>query len=351
MAQEPKPGAAASGMRDSPEFNLIDAIRGRLAERGALGAADATGRLRVGPGDDAAVTVPGGATATTVDAVVDGVHFRSSWCPPMSVGRKAMATALSDLAAMGAEPGEAYVWLGRPEWLGEEDVLDLCEGLAVVAEREDVVVAGGDITAAGELAVSVTAVGHAAEPDDFVRRDGAQPGDVLCVTGPLGGSAAGLMVLEHPDLTDRISAAADVAVSQCQLDPRPRLAAGRALAAGGVSAMVDISDGLGADAEQLAAASEVAIEVELARVPTAEGLAEVAEAAGRDAFEILIGGEDYELLAAVPRSALEGAAAAVAEAGGTLAEIGRVERGRGVRLRLPGGRSLPPGGYDQLRSS
>lgn len=337
-----------SGMRDSPEFNLIAAIRDRLAERGAAAIGSEEGRVRLGPGDDAAVTVPGGATATSVDAVVDGVHFRSEWCPPMSVGRKAMAAALSDLAAMGAGPGEAYVWLGRPEWLDDEGVLELCEGLAVVAEREGVLIAGGDLTAAGELAVTVTAVGHADAPADLVRRAGAQPGDVLCVSGPLGGAAAGLMVLEHPELAERISAEADVAVSRRQLDPRPRLAEGRILARSGAHAMIDVSDGLGADSEQLAAASGLGIEIELAQVPVADGVAEVAAAAGRDPYELLTGGEDYELLVALPRSAVEGAAAGLAEAGMNLAEIGRFSSGRGVRLRLPGGRSLPSGGYDQL---
>src|SRR5690349_16839111 len=101
-------------MRASPEFELIGEIRERLARAGAGSGAGAPDRIRLGAGDDAAITVPEGATATTIDAVVDGVHFRSGWCPPHSVGRKAMATALSDLAAMGAEPGEAYVWLGRP---------------------------------------------------------------------------------------------------------------------------------------------------------------------------------------------------------------------------------------------
>jgi thiamine-monophosphate kinase len=168
------------------------------------------------------------------------------------------------------------------------------------------------------------------------------------VSGPLGGAAAGLMVLEHPELTDRISAEADVAVSRKQLDPHPRLEAGRALAGSGARAMIDISDGLGADAEQLAAASGLAIEVELTRVPVAAGVEEVAEAAGRDPYELLTGGEDYELLAALPRQAFEGAAARLAEAGGTLVEIGRFAGGRGVRLRLPGGRSLPAAGYDQI---
>jgi thiamine-monophosphate kinase len=162
MGTEPKP-TRPSGMRDSPEFNLIAAIRDRLAECGAAPAED-PGRVRLGPGDDAAITMPGGATATSVDAVVDGVHFRSEWCPPMSVGRKAMAAALSDLAAMGAAAGEAYVWLGRPDWLDDEGVLDLCDGLAVAAARDGVVVAGGDLTRASELAVSVTVVGHSHSP-------------------------------------------------------------------------------------------------------------------------------------------------------------------------------------------
>ncbi len=341
-------------MRHSPEFDLISDIRERLALAGAgprrdNGTPDSSGRVRIGSGDDAAVTVPGGATATTVDATVDGVHFRSSWCPPMSVGRKAMATALSDLAAMGAAPGEAYVWLGRPAWLDRDGVLDLCDGLGSVAARAGVLVAGGDLTASGELAVSVTAIGHAADADDFVTRSGAEAGDVLCVTGALGGAAAGLMVLEHPGLVEQISAEADVAVTTRQLDPRPRLEVGRLLADCGAVAMIDISDGLGADAEQLAAASEVSLEIEMTRVPVARGVEEVAAAAGRDPYELVAGGEDYELLAAIPRGRFDAAVARLAAAGATLTEIGRVESGRGVRLRLQGGRSLPVTGHDQLR--
>ena len=338
-------------MRASPEFELIAEIRERLARAGAGSGADAPDRIRLGAGDDAAITVPGGATATTIDAVVDGVHFRSGWCPPHSVGRKAMATALSDLAAMGAEPGEAYVWLGRPPWLDPESVLDLCDGLAVVAAANGVAIAGGDLTAASELAVAVTAVGHARSEHDFVRRTGAEPGDALCVTGALGGAAAGLMLLEHPDFGgEEISAEADVAACQRQLDPKPRLEAGGLLAAAGAKAMIDVSDGLGADAEQLARASGVAIEIELERVPLATGVDEIAAAAGRDVYELVAGGEDYELLVVLPRAELDAAAAALEPIGIPLAEIGRVGSGRGVRLRLPGGRSLPMTGHDQLRS-
>jgi len=344
MADEPS-------MRASPEFDLIAEIRDRLARAGAGSGADAPRRIRLGSGDDAAITVPGGATATTIDAVVDGVHFRSGWCPPHSVGRKAMATALSDLAAMGAEPGEAYVWLGRPPWLDPEGVLELCDGLAAVAAASGMAIAGGDLTAASELAVSVTAVGHADSPTDFVQRSGGEPGDALCVTGALGGAAAGLMLLEHPDFGgEEISAEADVAACTRQLDPRPRIEAGRLLAAAGAKAMIDVSDGLGADAEHLAEASGVAIEIELDRVPLATGVDEIAAAAGRDVYELAAGGEDYELLVVLPRAGLDRAAAALEPGGVPLTEIGRIGSGRGVRLRLPGGRSLPLTGHDQLRS-
>ncbi len=161
------------------------------------------------------------------------------------------------------------------------------------------------------------------------------------------------MVLEHPELADDggISAAADVATAQRQLDPRPRLAAGTVLREAGATAMIDISDGLGADAEQLAAASGIAIEIELETVPLCAGVEEIAAAAGRDRYELAVAGEDYELLVALPRGAIAPAAAELERQGLALTEVGRaVAAGRGVRLRLPGGRSLPAGGHDQIRS-
>ncbi len=117
-------------MRRSPEFDLIGEIRRRL---GATATAAGSERIAVGIGDDAAVTTPGGATAVSVDALVDGVGFRRAWCPPRAIGRKALGAALSDLAAMGANPGEAYVWLGMPADLGEDACLELCDGIAELA--------------------------------------------------------------------------------------------------------------------------------------------------------------------------------------------------------------------------
>jgi thiamine-monophosphate kinase len=333
-------------MRTGREFGLIERFRERLAE---LAPPPAGSPLRVGIGDDAAVTVPGGATATSVDGLVDGVHFRSSWCPPRAVGRKAMAAALSDLAAMGAAPGEAYVWLGCPDELDEEACMELAEGLGEVAGAARATLAGGDLTRSPVLALSVTVVGHAGSPDELVGRGGAGPGEALCVTGELGGAAVGLLLLEHPRLRRQVAEAAAEAAIARQLDPTPRLAPGRALAHAGATAMVDLSDGLGADAGHLVAASGVGLELEAERLPLAPGLREVAAAAGHDPLELAAsGGEDYELLCALPRSRLEGARRAVAAAGGRLTEIGRVEGAPEVRLRLPGGGRLPVAGYDAL---
>jgi len=335
-------------MRSSPEFDLIAAIRDRLGP--AAGGAD----VRIGIGDDAAVTVdPGGtARAVSVDAVVDGVSFRRSWCPPRSIGGKAIGAALSDLAAMGAAPAEIYVWLGVPPDLDRDAALEICDGLAEPAEREGAALLGGDLTRSPVLSVCVTAVGLAPSAELLVGRSGAEPGDAICATGSFGGAAAGLMLLEHPELAAAVAEPAARAAHERQLSPQPRLAAGRALAAAGATAMIDVSDGLGAEAEHLAAASGVGIEVEVDLVPVAAGVAEVAAAAGRDPTELVVaGGEDYELLCAIPRARLADCVAAVAATGIGLTEIGRAEPGAAVRLRLPGGRSVRPAGHDHFRAS
>ena len=326
-------------MRRAGEFDLIAELRRRAGPSG-------DSRHVVGIGDDAAVTVPGGATATSVDALVDGVHFRSSWCPPRAVGHKALATALSDLAAMGAEPGEAYVWLGRPPGLDDERCLELAEGLIDVARRHGAALLGGDLTAAPALSVCVTAVGHAARPGDLVGRGDAAEGDLICVTGELGGAAAGLALLEDPGLAGRVGATIAAGPIARQLTPEPRSLAGPALARAGARALIDLSDGLGADAAQLAAASGAEITLELERVPVAAGVEEVASASATDVAALLCGGEDYELLCALPADAVAKARAAVEETGTTLTEIGAVGAGSGVVMRDAAGDSYPLGGHD-----
>ena len=323
------------------EFELLAALRERLPQLGA--------RVRLGSGDDAAVTVPGGATATSVDALVEGVHFRRESASLGLIGRKALSTALSDLAAMGAEPGEAYVVLGAPEGMGEDELLELGGGLAAVARETGTTLAGGDVSRAPALTLAVTVVGHAPRAEDFVTRAGARPGDVLVVTGELGGAAAGLLLLEDPGLTG------DEALRRRQLDPTPRLAAGKALAAAGATAMIDLSDGLAGDAGHVAAASGALLVIDAAALPIAPEVAAVAAGADRDPLELAIsGGEDYELLAALPPEAVDPARVALAATGTPLTVIGKVEVAEDARIRaeirLPGGGAAPSRGYDQLRS-
>jgi len=323
------------------EFELLARVRERLPPAGP--------RVRVGMGDDAAVTVPGGATATSVDAIVEGVHFRREHADLAQIGHKALATALSDLAAMGAEPGEAYVVIGVPPGLSEDECMETIDGIAALAESTGTTLAGGDVTRAPALSLTMTVVGHAPRPEMLVTRAGAKPGDALVLTGEIGGAAAGLLLLEQPELSDAMGEGTAERLRARQLEPRPRLAAGWALARAGATAMIDLSDGLGADAGHLAERSGVGIRIDASAVPLANGVAEVTAAAGLDPLPTAVtGGEDYELLAALPAEGLTEAASAAGEARTTLTVVGEVVDGEGVEIRLPGGRLLEPGGYDQL---
>jgi thiamine-monophosphate kinase len=322
------------------EFELLALLREGLPTAGP--------RLVLGSGDDAAITVPGGAVATSVDALVEGVHFRRETATLRQIGRKALSTALSDLAAMGAEAGEAYVVLGAPEGMSEDELLELGEGMAAVAGETGTAIAGGDLTRAPVLTLAVTVTGYAGRAEDFVTRGGARPGDALVVTGELGGAAAGLLLLEDPSLPG------DDALRQRQLDPTPLIAAGQALAAAGATAMIDVSDGLAGDATHVAVASGALLTIDADDLPIAPGVAALATAADRDPLELATaGGEDYELFAALPPDAVTAAQEALAALGVPLTVIGRVEpagdAGPRAEIRRRGGEALPSRGFDQLR--
>jgi thiamine-monophosphate kinase len=329
-------------LRAMGEFELLARMRERLPPAGP--------RVRLGMGDDAAVTVPGGATATSVDAIVEGVHFRREQQSLAEIGRRGLAAALSDLAAMGAGPGEAYAILGVPPDLDEEECLAIFDGVVGLAAETGTTLAGGDVTRSPVLSIAFTVVGHADAPERLVGRGGALPGDRLVLTGELGGAAAGLLLLERPELGEALDAELVRQLRERLLRPTPRIAEGLALAGTGARAMIDLSDGLGADAGHVAAASGVLMLIELTALPLSPGVAEVAEAAGEDPLRLATGGgEDYELLASVPAERLEQAIDAVGAAGTPLVAIGEVGDGEGVELRLPGGRRLEPSGFDQLR--
>ena len=304
--------------------------------------AKALGPRATGLGDDCALLPPGrGTLVASTDASVEGTHFRLDWITLREAGHRAAAAALSDLAADGAEPAAVLVALVTPAGSAERDVVELMAGVAEAGSAVGATVAGGDLASAeGPWTIAVTVLGWAERP---VTRRGAEPDDGIWMTGVLGGARAALEAWRRGETPSPEARAAFTS-------PEPRIAAGRWLAAHGARAMLDLSDGLGGDAEHLAAASGVALELELERVPVHP--AAIAEAARREepvqrfAAE---GGEDYELLVALPPAFGEADVRAFERACGlALTRIGRAVRGRGVRARLAG-RSLSLRGYDHFR--
>lgn len=281
------------------ENELIEALQRVFAPAG--------NRVLRSLGDDASVVRARGYAATSVDTMVDGVHFRTEQLTSEEIGHRALAAALSDLAAMGAEPGEAYLALGLPVGSRGEDALAIASGAQALASRLGVTIAGGDVTRAETLTVSFTVVGWSDDPAVLVGRDGARAGDLVCVTGTLGDAGAALARGGGP-LWDRYAR------------PEPRLEEGRALAAAGARAMIDISDGLATDAGHIGRLSGVRLELSLAALPVSPGVsAELAATAG----------DDYELCACLPASARELAnSASTRWAGGLgLSWVGRVVAG------------------------
>ncbi len=295
-----------------------------------------------GSGDDAAVVRAGGALCvTSLDTMVQDVHFRlgEGWAGPAEVGHRALAGALSDLAAMGARGGEAYMSLGLPPGFTERAALELVQGADELALACEVALAGGDVVGAPVLLVSVAVTGWAEREEELVGRDGARPGDLVGVTGALGAARAALAVMEGQAPRD---AAGEATLAHARR-PLPRLAEGRALAAAGARAMIDISDGLAADAAHLGRASGAQLRVQLAALPLAPGVEGVAAALGRDPGELAAeGGEDYELCFCAPperREAIERALAA----GAGVSWVGEVAGG-------PGGLALLGFGGDVVRA-
>lgn len=291
MRPQQRGGGVGSGVggpttvADLGEFRLIDRI---TAER------NQPPSTILGPGDDAAVVAaPDGRIVAATDLLVEGVHFRLDWSTPEQVGRKAAAVNMIDVAALGAVPTALLVGLACPSDTPIAVVDGLAAGLwrEVQATRAGVV--GGDLVAAEQLVISVTALGDLGGREP-VTRAGARAGDVLAVCGRLGWAAAGLAVLGR-------GFRSPATVVNAYRAPEPPYSAGPVAAQAGATAMIDISDGLIADLGHVARASGVGIDIRTAAMPVHERVLDVAAALGADPVRwALTGGEDYALAATFP---------------------------------------------------
>lgn len=327
------------------EFDLISRYFTRGVERNRT-----TAGVVLGIGDDAALlqVPPGAELVAAVDTIVAGRHFLKS-TPPHSIGHRALAVNLSDLAAMGATPAWATLALTLPEadpqWLQ-----GFATGLFELALAHGVALVGGDTTA-GPLTVSIQVLGTVAA-GTALRRSGAGAGDLLVVTGTLGDAGAGLW-LSVQDSAEATSFTASHPAAAAQLVhrydyPTPRVAFGlcaRTLA----TAAMDLSDGLVADAPKLAAASGLSALIDIDRLPLSAALRSAGDAA-RARDWALAAGDDYELLLAVPPERLEGLAQSASRFDLPLTVIGELRPGSGVSWRS-GGRDTVPGvaGWDHFR--
>lgn len=266
---------------DTGEFPLINQITKSLVMPEAV---------TVGPGDDCAVYAIKGQAVTTVDMLVEDVHFKRSWSTGQDIGRKSVAVNVSDVEAMGARPLAMVIGMGCPSDTPVEWINDFMTGLRAEAEQAKVTLVGGDMTGAGKITICVTVIG---ECDGVapVLRSGAKAGQQVAYTGRLGWSAAGLAALMRGFRSPRLAV-------DSHRHPQVPYGAGRQAAQAGAGAMIDISDGFLADIGHIAEASKVAIDLDSAAFPIDEPVASVAQATNTDPLVfVLTGGEDHALAA------------------------------------------------------
>ncbi len=307
-------------VRDIGEFGLI----ARLA--GALPADVRTSpNLRIGIGDDAAVWRPaeGEDVVVTTDSLIEDIHFTRGWTDWASLGHKILAVNVSDLAAMGAVPKLAFVTLGLRGDERVDDLVTLYGGLGELARRSGMTVAGGDIVRSPRaLSFHVTALGETRQRR-VLTRSGAQPGDLIGVTGTLGASAAGLRLLNFDEHEPRRQAATAEMLIGAHLRPEPRVALGAVLLELGATAAMDLSDGLLGDLPKILEASGVSATIDARRVPVAAAVKALFPNAWLDLA--LRGGEDYELLFTVHPETWQQLDQAAFHVSGTVTTIGEIE--------------------------
>ncbi len=342
-------------IEDIGEFGLIAHLRQTLGEPEdesvLAGIADDAAVYRI---DDERVHV------LTTDALIEGIHFDRTFMPMEHLGFKAVSVNVSDVVAMNAEPRYATITLGVPQQLPVEALTQLYEGVRQACKAYGMTVVGGDTTAAHHFTLSVSVVGEA-EEDAIVYRRGAQPGDVLCLTGDIGASFAGLKALIdnrerlREQGEDHFESNLDQFnyVIQRHLAPPAQLKAVRDWKEHGIrpSALIDISDGLASEVNHLCEASGTGALVYGPELPIANETINAAEHFGEDVnVYALFGGEDYELLFALPEAQLDRLKTMAPDAFFVIGEI--TDKDDGIRIKRPDGETVPlrPGGYEHFSS-
>ncbi len=319
-------------LKELGEFDLIEqmaAVFRRIGEA-APETSVPVSRLAVGIGDDAAVweSPPGRGTIATTDAMVEGIHFTPETTGWYDLGWKAMASNVSDIAAMGGVPRYALAVLGARGDMEVDDALEVCRGMADLAARFGTAVVGGDTVSSPVTILSVTVLGETRDALPILSRSMARPGDEIAVTGRLGSSAGGLelMMRGRRPIQKRFAP-----LVESHRRPMPRVREGQLLADAGVRCGMDLSDGLVGDLARVCRASGVSALVEVERVPMDPLLR---EAFGERALDLaLSGGEDYELVCAAAPEVMAEARILLQSAGASLTVVGRV---------LPPDPSRPP---------
>ena len=315
-------------VRDIGEFELIDLLESSIRDRNARQIEEIRRlgiKVTVGIGDDAAAwTHPPATVVSTTDTMVDGVHFRTDVTGWGDLGWKALASNLSDIAAMGCAPTFALVTLGLNDEIPVDGLLEMYQGMLDACESSGGALLGGDVVRSDTFFVTVALQGFAEDSATLLRRDAARPGDSLAVTGCLGSSAGGLNLLLDPGRNNAISDPSTTSLISAHNRPVPRMVEGQALRRHGVRCAMDVSDGLTADVAKLCAASGVSATIRADRIPVHQDL--VSAFPDRWLELALGGGEDYELVFTTDQRTLFELAGYLGE---TVSSIGRIEAGNG----------------------
>lgn len=304
-----------------------------------------------GIGDDTAVIGPDKDyyLLWTIDSLIEGVHFDLSYTSLKQLGRKALAVNLSDIAAMGGEPQYALLALGWPPERELLEALDLARGMQEMAEEYGTALIGGDtVSSPGRLSMSLTVWGRI-KPTELLRRDQARAGDLIYVTGPLGQAASGLEILRKGL---ELPGATKTPLLQAFLDPKPQVEAGRVLAKHHLAtALIDLSDGVASDLDQICLRSKVGAVVEAAQVPIPPTVYEAAALTGKEPLDLALkGGEDYQLLFTVSPDKKTDMQKCFRQANlPAPTYIGTIVPGTGVRLRWQAEeREISGAGFDHF---